>query len=323
MIAQYKDDFFLMLKNSIGYVPWAKKYPHKLDRLLYGDDHCCRHKEAQHRQLVRKLLEEKVCENDLIDIFFKALIRAEVRFASRFVPQRSHEERLTGHLISEIGSSIEIAKPYFYDSALKFYNEKKFIDFFYFDMSKGGKLEKRTGADLAISVIIDLPDYPKMIKSFIFQSKKYSHSIQLDLSQFEILTSYTAKGSGYLFYDTSTFSLSSPFVLDTDDYTLKQHYEKAIKEQHDSFSLTEEDIFDGLPLSAFLCFPFITNNEVGIKHREFQDLLSYFNNFTKYNKRTHKLDEDEFNGYLGIVSIGRKLNYQPNITNEGYDLKLE
>ena len=78
---------------------------------------------------------------------------------------------------------------------------------------KEEKLEKQTGADLAISVIIDLPDYPKMIKSFIFQAKNIPIQSNLDLSQFETLTSYTAKGSGYLFYDTSTFSLFKSFCF--------------------------------------------------------------------------------------------------------------
>jgi hypothetical protein len=169
MIEQFKDDFYFMLKHSIGYLPWIKKYPYRLSRLIYGDDHhCCREREFNHRQLLRKIVEKRVCENKMIDIFYKSIIRSEVRFSSRFVPQRSHEERLTGHLISEIGASIEIIKSHFENASIREYGEKKNIDFFYFDMSKGGRMEKHTGADLAISIIIDLPDYPKMIKSFIF-----------------------------------------------------------------------------------------------------------------------------------------------------------
>jgi hypothetical protein len=324
MIEQYKDDFYLMLKHSIGYIPWVKKYPHRLDRLIYGDyDKHCRYKESNHRQLVRKIIEERVCENEMIDIFYKSIIRSEIRFSSRFIPQRSHEERLTGHLISEIGASIEIIKSHFEKTSIQEYGEKKDIDFFYFDMSKGGKLEKRTGADLAISVIIDLPDYPKMIKSFVFQAKKYSHSAQIDLQQYETLNNLYGKSKGYLFYDTSTFTLSSPFVLETDDYTMRQRCDEAIKDNNKSFSISEDDIFDGLPLSAFLCFNLLTDDNIGNKHRDLADLISYFSNFNSYYNKNIKEKEDDFSGYLGIVSIGKKLNYQPNFTNERYELILE
>jgi hypothetical protein len=324
MIEQYKDDFYLMLKHSIGYLPWVKKYPYRLGRLIYGDyDRYFKYRESNHRQHVRKIIEERVCENEMIDIFYKSIIRSEVRFSSRFVPQRSHEERLTGHLISEIGASIEIVKSHFENASIQAYGEKKNIDFFYFDMSKGGKLEKRTGADLAISVIIDLPDYPKMIKSFIFQAKKYSHTAQIDLLQYETLNSHYGKSKGYLFYDTSTLTLSSPFVLETEDNTMKQRYDDAIKDGNNSFSISEDDIFDGLPLSAFLCFNLLINDNIGNKHRDLADLISYFNNFNLYHDKRIKEVDDNFNGYLGIISIGKKLNYQPNVTNESYDLTLE
>jgi hypothetical protein len=324
MIEQFKDDFYFMLKHSIGYLPWIKKYPYRLDRVIYGEnDHCCRHKESHNRQLVRKIIEERVCENEMIDIFYKSIIRSEIRFSYRFIPQGSHEERLTGHLISEIGASIEIIKKHFEKASVQAYGEKKNIDFFYFDMSKGGKLEKNTGADLAISIIVDLPDYPKMIKSFIFQAKKYSHNAQIDLPQYEILNNHYGKSKGYLFYDTNIFTLSSPFVLETDDYTMEECYKGAINNNNKSFSLSENDIFDGLPLSAFLCFNLLSNENIGNKHRDLSELISYFNNFHMYHDKPLKEVEDNFHGYLGIVSIGKKLNYQPNSTNEGYGLTLE
>jgi hypothetical protein len=126
-----------------------------------------------------------------------------------------------------------------------------------------------------------------------------------------------------LFYDTSTFTLSSPFVLETDDYTLRQRYDEASKNANKSFSLSEDDIFDGLPLSAFLCFKLLQDDNLGNKHEDLEDLISYFNRFNMYSNKHIKEIEDNFNGYLGIVSIGKKLNYQPNSTNEGYNLTVE
>ena len=38
------------------------------------------------------------------------------------------------------------------------------VDFFYFDLSRGGKVEKDTGADLGFIIVIDLPDYPFTVK---------------------------------------------------------------------------------------------------------------------------------------------------------------
>ncbi len=322
-IKQFRDDFFTMLKHDIGYLPWAKKYPYRLDRLLNGKkDNCCVHKISNGRQMVRQMLSDSVCDNQMIDLFFKALIRSEIRFSSRFGPQRSHEERLTGHLISEIGASIELIKDDFINASLAAYNVTKNIDFFYFDMSKGGKMEKTTGADLAFTVIIDLPDYPKVIKSIIFQAKKYSHTAQLDLNQYELLTKYLGKSVAYLFFDQNIKSLSSPFVLETDDYTIKQKYDEAINGKNKSFSINEDDIFDGLPLSSYICFNLISNENVGIKHVDLEAAINYFKDLNPWNKKID-LVERGFDGYLGIVSIGRQLKYQPNNTNEGYVLFVE
>lgn len=315
MIEQYKEDFFLMLQQSMGYLPWVKQHPYRLDRLIFGEHEMChRHRENHHRQLVRKILEEKVCENDIIDIFFKAVIRAEQRFSSRFIPQRSNEERLTGHLISEIGASIELAKPYFLETSLTLYNEKKVIDFFYFDMSKGGKLEKQTGADLAITIVIDLPDYPKTFKTYIFQAKKINGSTSLDISQYETLKNHDKNSYGYLFYDTDLNTLSSPFVL-SHNY-LNNNYEKALKENNKSFSVNTDNVYNGMPLSAFLCFDLINNDSVGKKHRSIEDAIYYAESFNGKNN-------ERFDGYLGIVSIGRKLKYALNGNNEGFNLTLD
>lgn len=81
-------------------------------------------------------------ENDLIDLFFKSLLCAEIRFISRYIPQRSNEERLIGNLVSELDNSICLVKDEFKDFSIKRYSEPKEVDFFYFDLSRGDKVEK-------------------------------------------------------------------------------------------------------------------------------------------------------------------------------------
>lgn len=315
MINNFKDDFYLMLKQTLGYNHWVKKNPYKIDRLIFGEcDFHYRHRVDHHRQLIRKILEEKVCENEVIDLFFKSVIRAEIRFSSRFIPQRSNEERLTGHLISEIGGAIELIKPIFEQVALNVYNEKKAIDFFYFDLSKGGKLERQTGADLAITIVIDLPDFPTTFKTIIFQAKKIHNSSSLDLAQYEALVAHSYGASAYLFYDTDLQTLSSPFVVMTG--SIKSIYDKAVADNNKSFTVTNDTVLNGLPLSAFLCFDLIDNEHLGIQHKTFEDAINYAQQF-EYN------NDNNFSGYLGVVSIGRKLKYEINSNNEGYNLTME
>ncbi|MFN0202853.1 MAG: hypothetical protein ACKVTZ_15120 [Bacteroidia bacterium] len=315
MINNFKDDFFLMLKQTLGYNNWVKKHPYRIDRLIFGEcDFHHRHRDNHHRQLIRKILEEKVCENEIIDLFFKSLIRAEIRFSSRFIPQRSNEERLTGHLISEIGGAIELIKPIFEQTSLSIYSEKKTIDFFYFDLSKGGKLEKQTGADLAITIAIDLPDFPKTFKTIVFQAKKIHNSTSLDLVQYETLVEHNQGASAYLFYDTDLQTLSSPFVVMTNN--ISSIYKKAVEENNKSFTVTNDTVLNGLPLSAFLCFELIVDEHIGVKHRTFEEAINYAQQFEYDN-------DNNFTGYLGVVSIGRKLKYEINSNNEGYNLTME
>lgn len=172
MIQPYRNDFHLMLREQIGYYPWIKDHSYRLNRLIYGERHCPCDRESSERKLIRKITDEQVCDNKFIDLLFKALIRSEIRFISRFIPQRSHEERLTGNLVSEMSNSIELIKDLFTTHSIEEYGEEKQVDFFYYDMSQGGQLETLTGADLAIGISIDLPDYPKTNKSFVFQAKK-------------------------------------------------------------------------------------------------------------------------------------------------------
>jgi hypothetical protein len=181
MIAKFKDEYFWMLRESKGYYPWVKSDSYNLIRCLeryfelteyhihgYGFHH---HKGNPY-DLVKSLLNERLLENEIIDLFFKSLIRAEIRFISRYIPQRSNEERLTGNLVSEIDNAIHLISDECEEFSIKRYNEKKYIDFIYTDMSRGGIVEKQTGADLGFILVLDLPDYPYTVKSIVLQAKK-------------------------------------------------------------------------------------------------------------------------------------------------------
>jgi hypothetical protein len=306
MIKQFKDEFHIMLREQIGYYPWLKDRSYRLERLIYGNRHCPCDGDRNDRKIIREIIEEQVCENKLIDLLYKSLIRSEIRFIHRYIPQGSHEERLTGSLVSEISNSIELIKDLFKTTSIEEYGVEKQIDFFYYDMSKGGKLESLTGADLAIGFSVDLPDYPKIFKSFVFQAKKINSSSQLDLNQYITLVKNFSKNSAYLFFDTDFKTLTCPFVLTTDDSTIKNNAEEANKKVTKSFSINKSDIYDGLPLSSFIIFSLLENLDKGQIHHSMTSLIDSF----RYSNKNI-----EFNGRLAIFSIGKPFSY--SINNDG------
>ena len=307
MIENFKDDFFWMLRQSKGYFPWIDDDNYRLQRLFYRSHYkmCpeCFH-DFNTIDLIKILLNEVVCENEMIDLFFKALIRAEIRFISRFIPQRSNEERLTGNLVSEIDSSIFLIKDQFQSLSLKSYSEKKTIDFYYYDLSKGGKVEKETGADLGFILVIDLPDHPFTVKSFIFQAKKINNKVQIDKEQYLKLKKIDDQCCGYLFYDMNFSTLSSPLVLKLDDYNFTQKMEKSYKKNTKSFYLDFNEILHGVPLSIFIIKEMLIKPTYGKQHLSFKNALNFFKDLCNENKLNN-----QFNGRVGIVSLGSKINY--------------
>lgn len=221
MIQKFKDEFYWMLRESKGYFPWVQENNYRL-RKFVSDCHPRKCHVVESVDLIRTLLNEIVFENDLIDLFFKSLLRAEIRFISRYIPQRSNEERLTGNLVSELDNSIYLVKDEFKDFSIKRYSEPKEVDFFYFDLSRGGKVEKDTGADLGFIIVIDLPDYPFTVKSVILQAKKINGNVQINCNQYETLNTFNEGNCAYLFYDMNYQTLSSPIVLKLDDYDFKR-----------------------------------------------------------------------------------------------------
>lgn len=125
MLDIFKDEFNWMLRERKGYFPWLNNNSYRLFRHMYMRHRECEifHHDIPVRHAIKMLLDETVLENELIDLFFKALIRAEIRFISRYIPQRSHEERLTGSLVAEIDNSIFLTKKAFYDVSMLLYKE--------------------------------------------------------------------------------------------------------------------------------------------------------------------------------------------------------
>lgn len=297
MINQFRDEFYWMLRESKGYQPWLKGHPHRLFRHSWKEmmcHHCC---DQARDELTRLLLDNTFLPHALMELCFKALVRSEARFISRYVPQRSHEERLTGHLVSEMDNALALIRELFRAESVRRYNEQKEIDFLYYDLSRGGRLEKRTGADLGFILAVDLPDYPKVIKSVVLQAKKLNGSAQLTTTQHDTLLKH-GEAAAYLFYDMDPRTLACPIVLGADDYDVKKGYEESKKKATGSFTLSFDDVMDGTPLSLYLIEELMADK--GMKHASFDNAMSYF---------THEITHmnEQFQGVVGIVSLGRRI----------------
>jgi hypothetical protein len=236
----------------------------------------------------------------MLDIAFAAIARAEIRLSTRFVPQRSHEERLTGSLVSEIDAAVNLASAPFRQQALERYKDERTIDFIYYDLSQGGRIEKHTGADLGFILHIDLPDFPRVLRFAAFQAKKLNPAAQLDKAQFKSLRSAFPKASAYLFYDIGFETLAPPLVVEAEHFESKSTKDASTG----SFSVSSDEAFDGLPLSLWL-FTRLAREEFGQAAADFALAMRRF---------THCQNVHEFSGgRLAILSVGRSLRISRDI----------
>lgn len=315
----FQEDFFWMLREGKGYFPWLKGDSYRLLKHLrwYGRRKCpmC-HDGFPSRDLVRAVTEEDVSENPLFDLVMKALIRAEVRLISRFIPQRSHEERLTGNLVSEMDSALFLVRQDFRAASIKLYAVEKDVSFLYVDLSRGGKLEKLTGADLGLILVIDLPDFPFTVKTLILQAKKIQGpSAQIDRVQYETLAKHNAGECAYLFYDMDLTRRCSPLVVAHDGYHIKRQYDDCQKNGNSSFNLPFDEMrSDGHPLSLFLVSNLAYDDSIGARHGSFRDAYQALSSLI--HDRSNGL-----NGRLAILSVGRPIQITtPH--NEGLDIQV-
>jgi hypothetical protein len=275
------------------------------------------------REIIRAITKENVCENPLFDLVMKALIRAEVRLISRFIPQRSHEERLTGNLVSEIDSAIFLVRTQFRQTSLELYSTEKEVDFFYYDLSRGGKLEKTTGADLGLVLVVDLPDFPYTVKSLILQAKKMDgNSAKIGRTQYETLMKHGANNCAYVFYDMALPRRCSPLVVGMERYWLKVQYDECVKQNNQSFSYHfDKASSDGHPLSLFLTSHLAYDDSVGRQHRSFKDAFAMFSQLGAHRSNRSDAALADFNGRVAIVSVGRPIRFTTP-DNEGLDIEV-
>jgi len=260
------------------------------------------------------LVSSQLQHNPLFDVFQKAILRAEIRFISRFILQRSNEERLTGNLVSELDAAIFLAKPIFRQLARERYHRERDFDFFYYDLSRGGKVEKQTGADLGFVIVVDLPDHPFTVRSVVFQAKKCNSTATIDINQLRKIQETTNNKSAYLFYDMDFRSLASPIVIDTSKLTSQA--EESEKKEQKSFTLKMDEILNrGVPLSLYLLYDVIEGGQ-GVECSSFDSAFHRFQEMANSN-----LSPEPFNGRLAIVSLGKPISIATNLDG-GLDISI-
>jgi len=304
MFPQFKQDFWLLSREAKGYYAWADKERWRLSRALrWNRCHGMCDDIRDSRQLVETLFEKGLGLHPLLDIAFEAFARAEVRLALRFIPQRSNEERLTGHLISELEAAIHLVADSFAAKSLERYGEAKQIDFAYYDLSQGGHVEKETGGDLGLILSIDLPDKPKTISYAAIQAKRLSGSTSLDKRQYDTLTRNFKEAAAYLFYDCEFGTLAPPMIFSASELTEK----KDEKDATASFTIDQAHVFEkALPLSLWLITQLGTA-KAGATTRDFSSAFEVFRHPQRKNTEGREISR------LAMISIGRPFNVSRDI----------
>lgn len=293
MINSFKPDFWALARLQKGYYTWAKRERWNLARALRRSKrHCHCFDDPEPQEMVDSLFNEGLGLHPLLDCVFAALARAESRFSLRFVPQRSHEERLTGSLVSELEAALFLIRPLFAELSQKRYGKQLDIDFFHYDLSQGGSIEKETGGDLAIILSVELPDQPHVIRYAAFQAKKIDRTSSIPKEQFNTLLDQFKENAAYLFYDMDTQTLLPPMVLPASHLKSKSEQDPITK----SFTVNLDEVDDGLPLSLWL----LTKMAKGKEGEEASSFKSAMRHFTSSNLQQ--------NGRLAVLAIGKKLN---------------
>lgn len=158
-----------------------------------------RHGEYNHSHFFRYLTSPRVFQPRCVWALFWALVKSEHQFANKFLPFWSHEERLTGHFISQICERIDEFAVHW--SSLAGGDPKRsWLDVWYADTATGS-LEKVTGADLGLIVHGQYAGDEEFFKVARFQVKKVpsSNTARIDLNQTKALLQSEGLGH-YLFF---------------------------------------------------------------------------------------------------------------------------
>jgi len=235
-------------------------------------------------------------------------------FIKNYIPQNSHEERLTGHLISEYTFALDIVKKTFQEKAYQIYQKNLSLDFYYADLSSNNR-EKSTGADFGIMFHINLPDYPEEVRIAIFQAKKFKTNVVIDIAQYNTLKNYGEEGAYYCFYDMATEATSSPLVMHANNIDLTSSIGKKTK----SYPINELfKHWDGvIPLSLFLIIRMLISDDSNF-YKSYTNVLEakkYFENIELIERRPSKLLMVSIGGLSNsnqdLADLSRLLRFSP------------
>jgi hypothetical protein len=109
-----------------------------------------RHGDYNHSHFFRYLTSPLVFQPRCIWALFWALVKSEHQFANKFLPFWSHEERLTGHFVSQICERIDEFTVH-WSSLVGDDAKRSWLDVWYADTATDNR-EKVTGADLGLIV---------------------------------------------------------------------------------------------------------------------------------------------------------------------------
>jgi hypothetical protein len=194
---------------------------------------------------------------------FWALAKAEHEFLVKYIPYWSHEERLTGHLVSQVITRLEDFEPYWARLDASSQDEDKSHCRIHYVDTATARNEKITGADLGLIIQVKLPRQQEYFKVARFQAKKVNKKgdARIDLSQTAAMLKKDSLGY-YLFYhsyDSAQWSLA-PTVCSASKF--KYDVENSRKEKqaikiYDDSELGEKYfpvINDGWDFAAFVTF---------------------------------------------------------------------
>jgi hypothetical protein len=171
---------------------------------------------------------------------FWALAKAEHEFLLRYTPYWSHEERLTGHLVSQMITRLEDFEVYW--AALEEENEtqdKSHCRIHYMDTATARR-ESLTGADLGLIIQARFSRHREFFKAVRFQAKKVDKggNARIDLNQADTLIK-TKNIGYYLFYhhyDVQNWSLP-PIVQPASNF---DHYVEESRNNKNKLSMSKD-----------------------------------------------------------------------------------
>lgn len=199
----------------------------------------------------------------VLQLFFRALVSAEHEFCFLDLPKASHEERLTGHILSKMHASLTFCAEAIRAEGTRLYGIPVDVKFRYSDLSTGNR-EKITGSDFGLVASVDLPDRGKRVAAAVFQAKKLKADAYVPEEQVVAQTKFAGRrGAFCCLYDVEDSKPLPPAVLST--RTVANCRKTGTNQHVVSRTLTEES---GEPLSLFI----LRMLEVDGHGQEFDDL---------------------------------------------------